>query len=110
MQFIEEPVDVEEGGGELVEDEREAVIITKRTLETYPDSSLDLPSQLKMWSWEGGGWKWKGHTKPRSDTVSAAAACVNAPHPCTPTSAMHTPRSQRKYPALKPCTIPVAPV
>lgn len=33
MEFIEEPVDVEEGGGELVEDEGEAVVVAEGALE-----------------------------------------------------------------------------
>ena len=32
MEFIEEPVDVEEGGGELVEDEGEAVEVAEGSL------------------------------------------------------------------------------
>ena len=37
MQFIEEPVDVEEGGGELVEDEGETVVVAEGALEVESD-------------------------------------------------------------------------
>lgn len=52
MCFIQEPVDVEEGGGELVEDEGEAVVVAEGALEMYPNISLDSSSHhLKVWGW-----------------------------------------------------------
>ena len=48
MQFVEEPVEVEEGGGELVEDEGWAVEVDKRSLYVFLASVKLIQSLLAV--------------------------------------------------------------
>ena len=98
VKLIEEPVKVEEGGGQLVEDEGRAVEVDERSLRRSYQSHLFPASQTRTRPGEVSCIL----TNPNEKTTSAATACANSPHPNTPTFPAHTMRSHRKYPAAKP--------
>ena len=92
VELVQEPVDVEKGRRELVEDEIQAVVVAEGPLGVV---SLDASSSLFR-------RRSAALTNPNNDTASALAACISAPGPCTSMSTALVARSQRKYPAANP--------
>jgi len=117
VELVEEPVDVEEGGGELVEDEGWGVEVDEGALEDRDSARLargvaDVCARdCRDVQIEHGVAGYGGRlTNPSENTISAAIACANMPHPKIPTCTALTHRSHKKYPAANPWIMPPAPV
>lgn len=109
MQLIEEPVEVEERGGELVEDEGRAVEVDERALFYHTHASVNsvsCPPPRTMHYPKRERMREKVYnealTNPNEKTTNAATACASNPHPKTPTLNTQMIRSHKKYPAANP--------
>jgi len=90
-------MDIEEGSGELVEDEDGAVEVDERALDEL--ALVDISSMIL-----------DVLTNPRQNTASAETACANSPRPKISKCVTVIAKSQMKYPVANACSSPLAPV
>lgn len=88
VEFVAEPVHVEEGGGEFVEDEDGAVVV-------YEGALCGVLEGGEMASWCGGR-QGERHTKPKAKTERALTAWNHIPRPNTLMFRVLAIRSQMK--------------
>lgn len=84
-ELVEEPVDVEEGRRELVEDECGRVEVEEGSLQIPPSQTFVVVGRARS-----------RLTNPNANTVSAEVACASMPHPNKSTYRTEIQKSQRK--------------